>query len=232
MRIESLGDSGVAVGVLGGRMVDRAARGGSVSDAFEHLAVLGLAGLAYAGAEAIGGNGFIASFVAGLALGNTVRSSCERLHGFGEAEGQLLTLLVFLVFGAVFVPDVLAHADARSLAYALGSLTVFRMLPVALSLLGAGLRPPTWLFLGWFGPRGLASIVFTLLVVEGAGLDGGARIESIVVLTVLLSTVLHGVSAYPLARAYAAWLQRAGEPEAEHAPAREMPVRVRHADLA
>ena len=223
--------AGVAVGVAGGRLVDRAVEAGWINEAFEHLAVLGLAGLAFAGAEAIGGNGFIAAFVAGLALGNTARGTCERLHAFGEAEGQLLTLLVFGVFGALYVPAAFEQADARALLYVIGSLTVFRMLPVALSLFGLGLRIPTLLFLGWFGPRGLASIVFTLMVVEESVFPSSERVQVIVVLTVFFSALLHGVTAYPLARRYGEWLERrceSDEPELTTVP--EMPVRLRHAD--
>ena len=125
--------------------------------AFQRLSVLGLALLAFAGAELVGGNGFIAAFVAGLTLGNTARAVCGCLYEFGEAEGQLLTLLVFLTFGAVMVPEAWPYWDGRALLYAVLSLTVVRMLPVVLSLLGAGLLTPSLAFIGWFGPRGVPS---------------------------------------------------------------------------
>lgn len=129
----------------------------------------GLAGLAFAGAELLGGNGFITAFVAGLTLGNTQRELCTRVHEFGEAEGQLLTLVVFLIVGAVLVPEALPLWDHRAWLYALSSLTVVRMAPVALSLAGTRLRPATLAFVGWFGPRGLASILYARIVV-GEGL--------------------------------------------------------------
>ncbi len=219
---------GVAVGVLGGRLVDRGIERGWINEPFERLSVLGLAALAFAGAELVGGNGFIAAFVAGLSLGNSTRGVCARLYDFGEAEGQLLGLLVFVAFGAVLVPAALMHATPAALLYAVASLTVVRMLPVALSLLGSGLRPVSVGFVGWFGPRGLASIVFVLLVVEGGQIPGAEILETIVVLTVLLSTALHGMTAYPLARRYGALVGVRGEAP-EHAEAMELPVRVRHA---
>jgi NhaP-type Na+/H+ or K+/H+ antiporter len=219
---------GVAVGVLGGRLVDRGIERGWINEPFERLSVLGLAALAFAGAELVGGNGFIAAFVAGLSLGNSTRGVCTRLYDFGEAEGQLLGLLVFVAFGAVLVPAALAHATPAALLYGLASLTVVRMLPVALSLLGSGLRPASVAFLGWFGPRGLASIVFVLLVVEGRHIPGAETLETVVVLTVLASTVLHGITAYPLAQRYGALVGEAGD-EPEHAEAMDLPVRVRHA---
>ena len=220
---------GVAVGYLGGRLIDRATLAGWINAAFQRLSVLGLAAFAFAGAELVGGNGFIAAFVAGLTLGNATRSACESLYDFGEAEGQLLTLLVFLVLGGVMVPMALPHWDGPAVAYAVLSLTVVRMLPVALSLLGTGLQPASLAFLGWFGPRGLASILFALLVVEEGRLESGQVLLAIATLTVLLSTFAHGISAYPFARLYSRRVM--AEPEragAEHRPALELPVRLRH----
>ena len=220
---------GASVGYLGGRLVERATKSGWINDPFQRLSVLGLAGLAYAGAEIVGGNGFIAAFVAGLTVGSATRAICACLYDFGEAEGQLMTLLVFLIFGAVMVPAAMPHWDGRALIYATLSLTAVRMLPVALSLLGSGLRPASIAFLSWFGPRGLASILFALLVVEEGRLASGAMLESVVLLTVLLSTIAHGISAFPIARRYGAFVTAEREQAAaEHAPALELPVRVRH----
>jgi NhaP-type Na+/H+ or K+/H+ antiporter len=220
---------GVAVGYLGGRLVESGTRAGWISRPFEQLSALGLAVLAFSAAELVGGNGFIAAFAAGLTLGNVARWVCPCLHEFGEAEGQLLTLLVFLVFGAVMVPMALPLLDARALAYALASLTVVRMVPVALALLGTGLRLESVVFLGWFGPRGLASILFVLLVVEEGRLESGPFLVAVVVLTVLLSTVLHGVTAFPLARRYGAFASAHAAARAERHDAMELPVRLRHA---
>lgn len=219
---------GITVGYFGGRLVQRATRAGWMTDPFQRLALLGIAGLAFSGAELIGGNGFIAAFVAGITLANSAPSVCECLYEFGEAEGQLLTLLVFLFFGAVMVPEAVSLWDGRALLYAALSLTLIRMLPVALSLVGAGLRSATVGFLGWFGPRGLASILFALLVVEEGRLESGEMLQSIVLLTVLLSTFAHGITAYPFARRYGGHIAELDqERAAEHASVSELPVRIR-----
>ncbi len=222
---------GVAVGWAGARLVTLGTKSGWMSHTFQHLASLGLALLAYAGAELIGGNGFIAAFCAGLTLGNVAsKSVCDCLYEFAEAEGQLLTLLVFLVFGAVMLPMVGGHLSWQAVAYGALSLTLVRLLPVAASLLGAGLHKETVLFLGWFGPRGIASILFGLLVVEGSVLRHGEEIFLVVLVTVAMSIVAHGMSAYP----GASWYSRraegfAADAAAEHQDVSEMPVRIRHA---
>ncbi len=219
---------GWAVGFVGGRVVGWGTRSGWINDAFQRISGLGLALLAFGAAELVGGNGFIAAFAAGLTLGNTARGVCTCLYEFGEAEGQLLTLLVFLAFGAVMLPEALPYATGATLLYALLSLTVVRMVPVALSLLGTGLRPASVAFLGWFGPRGLASILFALLVVEQDSLESGSFLLAVVVLTVLGSTFLHGLTAYPLARRYGEYSAAMEETRAEHAHAPELPVRIPH----
>ncbi len=223
---------GVLVGWAGGRLVTRGTESGWMNHAFQHLSALGLALLAFAGAELVGGNGFIAAFTAGLTLGNTAKSICDCLYEFAEAEGQLLTLLVFLVFGAVMLPGVFEHLGWRALVYAVLSLTAVRMLPVALSLIGAGLRKETTLFLGWFGPRGIASILFGLLVVESSVLVHREEVFTVVLATVALSVVAHGVTASPGAEWYARHTEgykRDDEAAPEHMSVPEMPVRIRHA---
>ena len=170
---------------------------------FQRLALLVLAIFAWALADQVGGNGFIAAFVGGLAAGPTVERIGEQLIRFTEAEGQLLNLSVFFIFG-VLVIGLVAPLSWEVALYALLSLTVIRMLPVALSLLRTRLRSISVLFMGWFGPRGLASIVLGLIVVEEAPMLGGRdQIEAIVALTVLFSVLLHGVTAAPLSAAYA-----------------------------
>jgi NhaP-type Na+/H+ or K+/H+ antiporter len=221
--------AGAAVGFFGGKVVAWGTQAGWINDPFQRLAGLGLALLAFAAAELVGGNGFIAAFVAGLTLGNTARGVCGCLYEFGEAEGQLLTLLVFLAFGAAMLPEALPHATGSVVLYALLSLTVVRMIPVALALLGSGLRPASVAFLGWFGPRGLASILFALLVVEEGRLASGPFLETVVVLTVLGSTFLHGLTAFPLARRYGEYAAALAASRAEHEDAQELPLRISHA---
>ncbi len=219
--------AGVAVGWVGGRAVTWAQERGFTLPTFEKLSVIGISVLAFACAELIGGNGFIAAFVAGLTLGNTARSISRCLVEFGETEGQLLSLLTFSLFGAWVVPPALANADASSWIYAILSLTILRMLPIAISLLGLGMRPRTFLFLGWFGPRGLASILFFLLVLEEASLPATERLQTVIGLTVLSSIVAHGITAGPFSRWYGASLGR-GEleaPSTEHLEVEPMPLR-------
>jgi len=219
---------GAGIGWLGGRLISLSIERKWMSPPFQRIAALGLSLLAFGGAELIGGNGFIAAFVAGLILGNTARDVCPCLYDFGEAEGQLLALLVFLIFGAALVPDALAHVGFAEVGYALLSLTLIRLLAVAVSLLGSGLRAPSVAFLGWFGPRGLASILFILLVVEPGRLESATLLETVVVLTVLLSTVLHGITAYPFAARYADYAAGATDAHEEHRLVDAHPVRIRH----
>jgi sodium/hydrogen antiporter len=194
---------GVGVGLAGGWLVSRALRRGWMNESFQRLALLTLAIVAWALADQIGGNGFIAAFVGGLVVGPTVKRVGERLIRFTEAEGQLLSLSVFFIFG-VLAAGLVQSLSWTIVLYALLSLTVIRMLPVALSLLGTHLRGVTVLFAGWFGPRGLASVVLGLVVVEEAPLlPGRTEIEAVVTLTVLLSVLLHGLTAAPLSAAYA-----------------------------
>jgi sodium/hydrogen antiporter len=194
---------GVGVGLAGGWLVSRASRSGWMTDSFQRLALLALALIAWALADQIGGNGFIAAFVGGLAVGPTVEHVGERLIRFTEAEGQLLNLSVFFIFGVVLI-GLIQPLSWEVALYALLSLSVIRMLPVGISLIRTRLRSISVLFMGWFGPRGLASIVLGLVVVAEAPLLAGRdEIELVVASTVLLSVLLHGVTAAPISAVYA-----------------------------
>lgn len=219
---------GVAVGSIGGRLVERATTSGWMNRAFQELSALGLALFAFAGAELVGGNGFIAAFTAGLTLGNTARAVCSCLYEFGEAEGQLLTLLIFLVLGAVLAPQVFHDATARDVVYAVLSLAVVRPLAVAAALAGSRLRWETLLFVGWFGPRGVATILFALLMLEEAHVVGGPALMVTAMTAVLMSIFAHGLTAAPAARWYAARLgpTRDDRERPEHMPVGEMPLRM------
>ncbi|MEO1247310.1 MAG: cation:proton antiporter [Pseudomonadota bacterium] len=216
--------AGAVIGHAGARLIDAAAERGWATTAFQGVGILSLAVLAYVLAEMIGGNGFISAFVAGTLFGNCIRHECSYLFEFMESEGQLLMLTTFLVFGAALLPEGLAHVNAAVVIYAVLSLTAIRMLPIALSLLGSGIRLRTYLFLGWFGPRGLASILFVLLVLDKAEVPHHAEILATTVITVALSVLLHGVSAAPLARAYGQLADRIGECE-EGKVVSDMPLR-------
>ncbi len=216
--------AGIAIGYAGARLVDGAATADWMTEPFEGIGILAMAFLAFAGAELIGGNGFIAAFTSGLVFGNTIRHPCRFLLEFMETEGQLLMLITFLVFGAAMLPDGLQALNWSIVGYAVLSLTLIRMIPVALSLIGTGVRGVTVAFLGWFGPRGLASILFALLIVEESGISHAHEILVATIVTVALSAILHGVSAAPLAAAYGRMAERVGECE-ETRPVDEMPVR-------
>lgn len=220
---------GITIGALGATALDRATTHDWMSDSYQGIAILALAVLIYVGAELVGGNGFIAVFVGGMVFGNRLEHACNFLFEFMETEGQLLMLITFLIFGAVMLPHALEHAGVHHFIYALLSLTVIRILPTMLSLRGTGVRLPTKLFLGWFGPRGLASVLFLLLILEQSGVAASDEIFTVTVLTVALSAILHGITAAPLASAYARITASMGECE-ENMPAAEVPLREGHID--
>ena len=193
---------GGLVGLAGGFLVDKAASNGWMEGAFQRLSAISLALMAYAAAELFHGNGFIAAFFAGLLLGAKTPAVRERIQEFGEAEGQLLSLFVFLIFGMLLVPFVLPYWDLSALIYALLSLTVIRMLPVAISMIGSGHDLKTVGFVGWFGPRGIASILYLLMLIGTVGVSGYEYAYGVVTLTILLSTFLHGISAVPLCQRF------------------------------
>ena len=195
--------AGVVIGGLGGTVTRLARERGWLSGELAGPAVLALALLAYAGSLAIDGNGFVAAFVAGLVFGNVAGPSGEKEVYFVEQSADVASMISWLVFGALAVPVMQVTWSWTLLAYAVLSLTVVRMVPVALALLGVGLDRFSVLFVGWFGPRGLASVIFALIALEeleGAGHEAVAVIS----LTILLSVLAHGVSAVPAANRFPA----------------------------
>lgn len=189
---------GVAVGYLGGYLLEKAGKHDWMDPVFQRLASVALALVTYTGAEHSGGNGFIAVFMAGLFLHAGRTMVITRLKEFGEAEGQLLTLVMFFLFGLIYIPDALPQVTFETVLYALFSLTLIRIIPVLLALSGTGLSIKEKLFLGWFGPRGIASILYLLMVVEQLGfaeqLPGYQLLFPTVVTTVVLSIFVHGIS--------------------------------------
>jgi len=195
---------GLAVGVLGGWLLGRERRTGWASDSFVPIAVLGLAVLAFTGARELDVNGFVAAFVGGLAFGAVNREAPERAErsmAFVALGGELLSLLLWFLFGA-FLLAVLDAAPTGIVVYAVLSLTVVRMVPVALACIGSRLHVSTVAFMGWFGPRGLASVVFGLLAFDELGGADGEVVLGAVVATVLARVVLHGLPAGPLVARY------------------------------
>jgi sodium/hydrogen antiporter len=193
---------GAFVGGAGGFLVKAARRRGWAEGGFAGSAVLALAVCAYACAVALHDNGFIAAFVGGLAFGAAGGRRAERLMPFVEETGALVSLLVWLAFGAVAVVPAFESLTWQTVVYAVLSLTLIRMAPVAVALIGGRLGRTAVAFVGWFGPRGLASVVFALIALEDLGQHAAGPAVSVITLTVLLSVIAHGATADPLARRY------------------------------
>jgi sodium/hydrogen antiporter len=215
---------GVAIGGGGGLLVNAARARGWAEEGFAGSAVLALAICAYAGALAAHGNGFIAAFIGGLAFGSTAGRRGAPLVPFVEEAGGLVSLLVWLAFGAVVLVPAAQHLSWQIIVYAVLSLTLIRMIPVAVALAGTRLGWPTVAFVGWFGPRGLASVVFGLLALEELGEHAAGPVVAVIGTTVLLSVIAHGATAEPLASRYSAALSR-GQPGPAHADRPELPDR-------
>ncbi len=209
---------GVAIGYTGGQLVLWSEKNNMMKNDYLHLSTLGLAVVAFAMAELIGGNGFIAAFVAGLTIGATAQEISPRLHEFAETEGEILVMLTFIIFGAVLLPMAFAEWNTSVLVYALLSLTLVRMLPIALSLIGTGLRWQTVMLFGWFGPRGIASIIYLLIVVHDSTLPDLNPIMQITATTIGLSVLLHGLSAAPLSRWYQSQIPHANDDDNDNQP--------------
>lgn len=235
--LEALKEIGLAivaaavVGHAGGRLLALAKDRGWTSDVSEQIAILALALLAYEGSVEIGGNGFVAAFAGGILFGAVTKDRLDVPGRFTETLGLAASFVVWTIFGALFVGGLFTHElSAQPVVYAIVSLTVIRMVPVAIALTGTRLRLPTLAFMGWFGPRGLASVVFTLIALKefehSASPD---RLVETATWTILLSVVLHGISASPLAAMYSASIAKAGDVP-EKAPAGE--PRIRLHDLA
>ena len=208
---------GLAIGLGSALLITFGSRRHWSATGGRRLATLAAALGSFAVTLAFDGNGFIGAFVAGIAFGAGLDEKVvdvEKADELPELLGEVLALAVWFLFGAGLVPVAVEHFDLPLLVYALLSLTVVRIVPVALSLLGSELDRRTVLFVGWFGPRGLASVVFALLAVEELG-ETPLVLSAVgaVTLTVLLSVVLHGVSAGPLGARYARFEQLRDDPD-------------------
>ncbi|MBT8471698.1 MAG: sodium:proton antiporter [Marinicaulis sp.] len=197
---------GAAVGAIVGGGLGKAIHYADGKDwidhSFRNLTCIGVAILTMFCAHVAGGNGFIAAFAGGLVFGSFCTRRAGSLTNFVEEEGQLFSLIIFFIFGAVLLPAASEHFTVFCILYALLSLTVIRMAPTALSLTGLGLKLPSKAFVGWFGPRGLASILFLLIAVEHEEMERLTEIEAIVYVTVFFSVMLHGATAAPLSKFY------------------------------
>lgn len=199
---------GVSVGYLGAKLSVISVNKNWMVGSYQNLIPIALAILSFYLAEYFHGNGFIAAFFAGLLVGNTSKQAREHIEDFAESEGELLVLISFFLFGLVFVPETIHYVTIDVCLYAFLSLTVLRMLPVMFSLLGAKLDGnkldiSTLAFIAWFGPRGIASILYVLIVAHEVGeVSGFETLYATVMVTVFLSIIAHGLTAQPLANWY------------------------------
>ena len=213
---------GVVSGAVGAVLLRLARERGSAEAVWLQVVPVGIATTAYGLAAPLGGSGFIAAFVAGFTFGALERGADDVAYLLEELGG-LANAATFIVFGAVVVGPVLAGMTWSAALYGVLSLTVARMLPVAAAFVGTRARPRTVAFVGWFGPRGLASIVFTVVVVDEANLPHIATIAVVVVFTIVLSVYAHGLTSRPLTARYASWFrahptEERPPMEAVHAP--------------
>ncbi|HSO42457.1 MAG TPA: cation:proton antiporter [Rhodospirillales bacterium] len=225
--------AGVVAGLLGALLFRAADKRGWIGSEWRQIVPLATALLAYALAVTLGGSGFIAAFVGGMAFGAAANAPSSAVTLFTEETGGLLAAVTWIGFGALALGLVAPNITWQVCVYAALSLTLVRMVPVALALLGKGVRPPTTAFIGWFGPRGLASVVFALLVLE-RGVPEGETLLATVVVTVALSVLLHGLTSVPFVRAYNRWYEAHAEahPETKEAERATMPRQRRHLPAA
>jgi NhaP-type Na+/H+ or K+/H+ antiporter len=172
---------------------------GWVTEIWKQVTVVALSIACFSVAQSLHGSGYIAAFTGGLLFGFKAKEATHRLVLAAEGIGETLAMMTWFIFGAAVIGQSVQHFTWEILVYAILSLTVIRMLPIFLSLSGTGESTASKLFLAWFGPRGLASIVFAIIVLN-KGVPGGEFVAMIAGLTVFFSLVAHGVSANPLAK--------------------------------
>ncbi len=215
---------GVVAGVLIGAVVVYAGRKDLIEGSWRQVLPAAGAALAYGTASGLDGSGFIAAFVAGIVFRAVIKRDPENLNRLTEEVGSVLNGVTFILFGAILLGPALGELSWQLALYAVLSLTVVRMVPVALGMLGSHARVPTLGFVGWFGPRGLASIVFAVIVIEESQLPHQELIVLATYLTVGLSVFAHGLTAAPLANRYAHWFDR--HPRDTAPPMESAPVAV------
>ena len=199
---------GVAAALVIGAVVVYAGRRDLIDGAWRPVIPAAGAALAYGTASALDGSGFIAAFVAGMVFRAVIKRDPGEMNRLTEEVGGVLSGVTFVVFGAILLGPALDELSWELALYAVLSLTIVRMVPVAIAMLDSGVRLPTLGFLAWFGPRGLASIVFAVIVIEDSQLPHEHLIVLAVYLTVGLSVFAHGLTAAPLADRYADWFER------------------------
>jgi NhaP-type Na+/H+ or K+/H+ antiporter len=199
--------AGVAAGCVAAAVLVVAGRRGYVEGSWSQVVPLAAAGLAFGIADPIGGSGFIAAFVGGFVFGALRRRTGGEVTHLIEEVGEVFSAVTFIVFGAVLLGPALGDVTWSIALYAVLSLTIVRVVPVSIAMIGTGARRPTLAFLGWFGPRGLAPIVFAVLVLEEGGLPHDDLILVTTYVAIGLSVLAHGLTAAPLADRYASWFE-------------------------
>ena len=199
---------GVAAGLVVAAIVVYAGRRDLIAGPWRQVIPAAGAALAYGTASALGGSGFIAAFVAGITFRLALGRDPAELNELSEQVGDVLNGVTFVLFGAILLGPALGELSWELVLYAALSLTLVRMLPVAIAMLRSDARAPTLGFLGWFGPRGLASIVFAVIVVEESNLPHEHVIALAIYLTVGLSVFAHGLTAAPFSQRYARWYEK------------------------
>jgi NhaP-type Na+/H+ or K+/H+ antiporter len=201
---------GVVVGLIGGWLLVRATKAGWMGNAWSSIAVIAIAVIAFVVSDVGGGSGFIATFTAGLAYGRATRGQIKANEILATNLGLALVQVSFLLFGALVLEPALGDLTWQVVVMAVLALTIACIGPVAVSMIGTKLAGPTVLYMGWFGPRGLATIVFAALVVTEADLPGTNTIVLAAAITVGLSVLAHGLTAYPGSQKYADWYEAEG----------------------
>lgn len=202
------GGVGLAMGWTSGKLFMFGESRKLTSNIYEGIGVLALTGTSYLVADLLGGNGFISAFVSGLAFGNLVKGHCRFIYEFTESEGQMLTWASFLIIGFGLLPQAIEHLSWQVAGYIFVSLFLVRPLAIYLSLMGTTAKPITRLFFGWFGPRGLATALFALVVSKEILTEYSHSVLVIAINAVWISALLHGVSAAPGARWYGSVVSR------------------------
>lgn len=200
--------SGLVIGLVGAWSIRWAEQVDVMSRQWKAAAILAIAVVAFSVAHVVHGNGFIAAFIAGMCFATVSGAHMDSAVEFVEEEGQLLSALTFLFFGASLVTTQLGSLSWQVVVYAVLSVTLLRMIPVGVSLTGFRIKLPTIALLGWCGPRGLASILFLIMVMRGGEVPHMDTVTAVVVWTCVLSIAAHGLSAVSVAKLYARWYQQ------------------------
>jgi NhaP-type Na+/H+ or K+/H+ antiporter len=215
---------GVVAGLVIAAIIRQASRRGLIAGPWRQVIPAAGAALAYGIANALGGSGFIAAFVAGVVFRVALGRDPEALNRLTEEVGDVLNGITFVLFGAMLLGPALTELSWTLALYAVLSLTLVRIVPVAIAMWGSHARAPTLGFVGWFGPRGLASIVFAVIVIQESNLPHEHQLVLAIYLTVGLSVLAHGLTAAPLADRYARWYER--QPPQSRPPMESTPARV------